>query len=69
MNQELFEALEALCDMWSQYCGDEWGHSFMTAGENTQDVLDKYGLLTPSGNGIQCYINYEKLEEYRKSII
>mgnify|MGYP003441409317 FL=1 len=65
MNKELFEVLEALCDMWSQYCSGSHSHMFMTAGENAEEVLDKYQLLYPTGNGIECKVDYGKLEEYR----
>jgi len=67
MTQELFDALDALCSMWSQYCEGEAGHCCMTAGENCEDVLDRYNLLIPTkvyGNDV----NYERLEELRKSI-
>lgn len=66
MNKELFEALDALCDMWSQYCDGPSGHMFMSAGENAADVLDKYGLLM-NDNGTGGEVNYDKLEELRKS--
>jgi len=67
MTKELFEALEALCFMWEQYCGDEYGHMCMCAGENCQDVLDKYFLLK-NDNGYGGKVDYDKLEEYRKII-
>lgn len=68
MNKELFEALEALCGMWNQYCPMPYGHMFMVAGENASDVLDKYGLLK-NDNGAGGEVNYEKLEELRKTVI
>lgn len=67
MNKELFEVLESLCDMWNQYCGGEWGHSFMSAGEGAADVLDKYKLLK-NDTGYGGEVDWDKLEEYRKSI-
>lgn len=39
----LDEALDALGSMYEQYCGDEYGHMFMSAGEGASDVLEKYG--------------------------
>ena len=67
MNKELFIALEALCDMWNQYCGGKWGHDFMSAGENCADVLDTYGLLK-NDNGTGGEVDYDKLEELRKTV-
>jgi len=67
MNKELFEALEALCDMWEQYCDGEWGHMFMSAGENCADVLDKYNLLQ-NDNGTGGEVNYTQLEIYREQV-
>lgn len=67
MNKDLFEALEALCDMWNQYCSNGWGHCFMSAGEGCQEILSKYGLLkneTPVGGEI----DWEKLEEIRLTL-
>lgn len=67
MNKELFESLEALCDMWSQYCDGPNGHMFMSAGENAADVLDKYSLLK-NDNGTGGEVDYDKLEELRKNV-
>lgn len=67
MTKELLEVLEALCGMWEQYCGDEWGHSCMSAGEECEEVLDKYGLLIPI-QGYENKVNYEKLEYYRNLV-
>ena len=39
--QERLELLDALKDMYSQYCSD--GHNFMTAGEGASLVLELYG--------------------------
>jgi len=66
MNEDLFEALEALCDMWNQYCGGEWGHDFMSAGEGCADVLNKYKLLK-NDKGTGGEVDYERLEELRKT--
>lgn len=68
MTKELFEALEALCDMWSQYCNGKWGHMFMSAGENAADVLDKHNLLK-NDNGCGGEVDYDRLEELRKTVI
>lgn len=40
----LTEAIIALADMYDQYCGDNFGHDFMGAGENAIEILEKYGL-------------------------
>ena len=67
MDKNLFEALEALCMMWEQYCSGKSGHDFMSAGEETADVLDKYKLLKYE----KCFcgrVDSKKLEEYRKSL-
>ena len=66
-NKELFEALEALCGMWEQYCDGEWGHMFMSAGEQAADVLDKYQLLKDD-NGTGGKVDEDRLEELRKSV-
>jgi hypothetical protein len=68
MTKELYEALEALCDMWNQYCGGKWGHSFMSAGENCAYVLDKYGLLK-NDKGTGGDVDFDKLKELEKQII
>ena len=67
MNKDLFQALEALCMMWEQYCGGKWGHECMSAGEEAEEVLDKWGLLIWV-QGYESKINEEKLEYYRKLI-
>ena len=41
---ELREAVVALGFMYSQYCGPNFGHDFMGAGESAIEVLEKYGL-------------------------
>ncbi|WP_460675989.1 hypothetical protein [Hymenobacter coalescens] len=44
--KDLHEALEALSDMYLQYCGPgPFGHDFMSAGEGSQDVLAKWDLF------------------------
>ncbi|MES2620195.1 MAG: hypothetical protein V4615_05015 [Bacteroidota bacterium] len=68
MNKDLFEALEALCDMWSQYCDGPSGHCFMSAGEGAAYVLNKYKLLK-NDKGTGGEVDCDKLEEYRKSIV
>jgi hypothetical protein len=67
MTKELFEALSALCGMWDQYCGSEWGHECMSAGEATQDVLDKYQLLK-TDTGFGGKVDWERLSELEKEI-
>lgn len=39
------EALESLCCMYNQYCNGPSGHDFMSAGENTLEVLEKHKLF------------------------
>lgn len=65
MNNDLYEALEALCDMWNQYCGGKWGHEFIGAGENCADVLDKYNLLK-NDKGTGGEVDFEKLTELKQ---
>jgi hypothetical protein len=64
MTPELFEALEALCDMWNQYCGSKWGHEFIRAGENCADVLDKYKLIK-NDNGTGGEVDWDRLNELK----
>ena len=66
MNKELYEALEALCQMWHQYCLT--GHDCMLAGESTEEVLDKYDLLLKKANPYGGKIDWEKLDEIEKTI-
>ena len=68
MNKKLIEALEALCLMWEQYCGDQWGHMCMSAGENAEDVLSQYGLLIFK-EGYEREVNWDRLEQLKKEII
>ena len=44
-SQELFEALSALSDMWNQYCPPPRTHLNMSAGENAEEVLQKWQLM------------------------
>jgi len=44
MSKDLKESLVALGFMYAQYCGPNFGHSFMSAGEQAIEVLEKYGL-------------------------
>lgn len=63
VNDERYELLYCLCLMWGQYCSGEYGHLFMTAGEETMEVLEKYDLLK---NTTICAgeVDFEKLKEY-----
>lgn len=67
MTKELLEVLEALCGMWEQYCGGEWGHEFMSAGEEAEEVLEKYDLLIHV-KGVQQKVDEEKLKYYRNLV-
>lgn len=42
--RELKEALIALACMYDQYCGDNYGHDFMCAGESAIEIIENYGL-------------------------
>lgn len=44
MNPELRQALIALAWMYEQYCGPNFGHHYMNAGEDAIAILEKYGL-------------------------
>ena len=63
MNKELYEALQSLCGMWEQYCGGEWGHECMRAGEQAKKVLDNYHLLI-NEKGWAADIDHIQLEKY-----
>jgi len=67
MTKELYEALEALCMMWEQYCGGDWGHEFMSAGEHCADVLDKYDLLK-NDKGTGGEVDWDKFKELETQI-
>ena len=51
--------LFALCLMWNQYCGKK-GHLFMSAGEETAEILIKEGLLKDEWSEIDPEV-YDKL--------
>lgn len=40
--KELYKALEL---MWEQYCPEPFTHQYMQAGENAEEVLEKYDYL------------------------
>ncbi|MBH8559724.1 hypothetical protein [Hymenobacter negativus] len=44
-NKDLYEALSALSSMWNQYCPPPWTHMFMSAGEEAEEVLQKWQLM------------------------
>jgi len=67
MTKELFEVLDALCDMYNQYCSPPGGHMFMSAGENAEEVLSKYGLLK-NENAQSAEVDFDQLEKLRKSV-
>lgn len=43
-SKQIKELLVALGWMYEQYCGDNYGHNFMGAGQYAIEVLEKYGL-------------------------
>lgn len=69
MTKELFEALSALCEMWNQYCPCPGGHMCMSAGEATEELLDRYDLLI---NKDKCpyggEVDWDRLSELEKEI-
>jgi hypothetical protein len=68
MTQELFDVLDALCSMWNQYCQPPGGHMCMSAGEATEEVLDRYDLLKDKDKSYGGEIDWNKLNELEKSI-
>ena len=60
---QLFTALSCLAAMWNQYCPPPTGafpypgHSFMSAGEETEEVLDFWGMLRAEETAIdpECH--------------
>jgi hypothetical protein len=64
---ELYDALYALCLMWDQYCSDEWGHRCMSAGENTEIILDRYGLLIHKDR-YEAEVDWNMLETLKDKI-
>ncbi len=68
MTREVYDLLSALCGMWSQYCGDKWGHQCMSAGEEAEIVLDDYELLIHIGSGYEAKVDWDKLSELEKTI-
>ena len=44
-NQDLFESLSALSSMWNQYCPLPRTHLNMSAGEEAEEVLQKWQLM------------------------
>jgi len=66
LTQREIELIEALADMWNQYCPEGIGHACMSAGENAETILDKYDLLDKSKpyGGV---IDFKKLDELLNS--
>ena len=44
-NKDLFDVLSALSSIWNQYCPLPWTHQFMSAGEEAEEVLQKWQLM------------------------
>lgn len=55
--------LVSLAWMYEQYCGDNYGHNFMGAGEDAIEILESYGL----GNEVDG-INDKKLDKLEKQL-
>ena len=51
-NKDLFDALSALSSMWNQYCPPPWTHMFMNAGEDAEEVLQKWQLMRSDESSI-----------------
>ena len=51
-NKDLFDALSTLSSMWNQYCPPPWPHMFMNAGEETEEVLQKWQLIRADKSSI-----------------
>lgn len=60
MDEDIKELVDALESMYDQYCAD--GHSFMSAGENASEVLERYGFSF-DGAGRMTSRPAEKKEE------
>lgn len=60
-NQCLFEALSALSSMWNQYCPPPRTHLNMSAGEEAEEVLQKWQLMRP--DAISIYIDGMVVDE------
>lgn len=61
MKEERDALLHALGWMYEQYCSKE-GHLFMGAGEQTSELLERYGLLDADGAG-RGKVDTDKLEK------
>lgn len=57
-----YEILWALCEMWTQYCPPPYGHCYMSAGETTEEILNRFGLLSHGE------INWQKLRELKEKV-
>lgn len=66
MTEELIDALEALADMWGQYCPPPYTHMFMSAGEGAEHVLLQYDLLYLKGPK-KGEIKWHRFDEMRKT--
>ena len=68
MDDEKREILEALAEMYTQYCGGRSGHMFITAGEHAQEILERYGILTDTNAmGGEGTIDWDGLKNIRSS--
>jgi hypothetical protein len=53
--------------MWDQYCSDEYGHRCMSAGQNTEIILDRYGLLIHKDR-YEAEVNWNMLETLKDKL-
>jgi hypothetical protein len=63
MSKKEKQLLIALAWMYEQYCGDNFGHDFMSAGEGAIELLENYGLGNEK-DGV--FIN--KVEELERNV-
>lgn len=61
LTKETARMLISLAWMYEQYCGSNYGHDFMSAGEDCIEILEDYGL----GNEIKG-INHKRLDSLEK---
>ena len=60
-NRNLLEALSALSSMWNQYCPPPRTHMCMSAGEEAEEVLQKWHLMLEDETSI--YIDGALLDD------
>lgn len=66
LTKEEARMLIALAWMYDQYCGDNYGHDFMSAGEECIEILEGYGLGNEKDGINQKRL--DRLEQYLKHL-